>query len=290
MAKTYENRDLYGQRTLRPLLAITLAASLAAFGCTTNQNLGNGTPARSGPEVRTAPTSGVTTGGETYTPPMPPPMTSSYTRSEAMPVVTARTAPRGTERVIRRSPDEAAAIMAGRQQLNGRYLGVVSPGLSNHQYVSASVDTAALQNPALRTNPQMSINSSISSQPTAAINSGAGGLDAGGVLVTTDGTTAAATVAGTGTTTSGVRVGTLPTVASSGIPTVTAASAGTGRTTVTGASTAGTTTTTATAASVQPGTAIGSARGNVRVVRGTSGSVTVTNTTTTPTTASGRNQ
>ena len=74
MGKLNKTKDL--------LLAASLAASLVAFGCTTNQNLGNGTPTRSGPDVRTAPTSGVTTGGETYTPPMPPPMTSSYSRSE----------------------------------------------------------------------------------------------------------------------------------------------------------------------------------------------------------------
>jgi hypothetical protein len=300
MGNSKERKGLPGQRTLRPLLAMTLAASLAAFGCTTNQNLGNGTPTRSGPEVKTAPTSGVTSGGETATPVTPPPMTSSYTRAEALPTVTARAAAttrpvaRGTERVIRRSPDEAAAIMAGRQQLAGRYLGVVSPALSNQQYVSANLRTGEFQNPALVTNPQLTINSSISSPPLPAIGPG---VDT--ALTTTTGTTAAATVAGTASTgTSATTVGTLPTVASSGIPPVTAASVGTGRATAV----AGTTTTTGTTASVTvtaPATAIGSATGNIRVMRSTSGAVTVTNatssatatpTTATPTTASGRNQ
>ena len=320
MGKINENKGLHGQRASRSLLAITLAASLAAFGCTTNQNLGNGTPTRSGPDVRTAPTSGVTTGGETYTPPVPPPlpqsMTSSYTRAEALPTVTARVTPRatarpvarGTERVIRRSPDQAAAIMAGRQALGGRYLGVVSPGMSNQQYVSANFQTGAFQNPALRANPQVTINSSISSEPMPAISSGAGEgvFDASGALTTaTTGTTAAATIAGDTTTTATsaatipvgtfAATGTLPTVASSGIPSVTAASLGTGRSTVAGASTAGTTTGTTAAATVStPTTAIGSASGAVRLTRGTNGSVTVTNTTSsstaTPARSTGRNQ
>ncbi len=300
MGKINDSNHLHGRRATRSLLAMSLAASLAAFGCTTNQNLGNGTPTRSGPEVRTAPTSGVTTGGETTTPPpLPPPMTSSYTHTEALPAVTAKTTARsvarGTSGVIRRSPDEAAAIMAGRQALAGRYLGVVSPGFSNQQYVSANIQTGAFQNPALRTNPQITVNSSISSEPVPAVSSGAGEFVSG--TATTAGTTASATVAGTGTTAAEAGIGTLPTVASSGIPTVTAASAGTGRTTVTGATSTGTTTTPATTSSAPLIlTPIGSASGNVRVLRSTSG-MTMTNVnssstarSTTPTTASGRNQ
>jgi hypothetical protein len=313
MGKLNEDKGLTGRRIVRPLLAISLAASLAAFGCTTNQNLGNGTPTRSGPDVRTAPTSGITSGGETTTPPAPPPMTSSYTKSEALPAVTVRTAARGTSGVIRRSPDEAAAIMAGRQALRGQYLGVVSPGLSNQQYVSANLQTGAFQNPSLQANPQVTINSSISSPPVPAISSGAGEgtIDAGGIL-TTSGTTAAATFTGTDTTATAASAatlptgtfagtGTLPTVASSGLPTVTAASVGAGRTTVagtttTGTTTTGTTTTGTTAAATATGTtAIASRTGALRVLRTSTGSVTVTNvgsstTSGTTTTGTGRNQ
>src|SRR5918998_1340833 len=68
MSKTHKIKDLQKQWSARTLLAVSLAASLAAFGCTTNHNLGNGTPTRSGPEVRSAPTSGVTSGTEQSTP------------------------------------------------------------------------------------------------------------------------------------------------------------------------------------------------------------------------------
>jgi len=72
MGKTQKNNDLRGQRRLRPLLAVSLAASLAAFGCTTNLNPGSGTPMRVGPELRSAPTSGVTSGSMTYRTPSSP--------------------------------------------------------------------------------------------------------------------------------------------------------------------------------------------------------------------------
>jgi hypothetical protein len=82
MGKIFDHKDLQTRRTSRSLLALSLAASLAAFGCTTNLNLGNGAPSRSGSEIRTAPTSGVSSGSESA-PVLPPPMTSSSTRAEA---------------------------------------------------------------------------------------------------------------------------------------------------------------------------------------------------------------
>jgi len=162
MGKLNEKKDLW-QRTSRSLLAVSLAASLAALGCTTNQNLGNGTPTRSGPDMRTAPTSGVTIGGETYTPPLPPPMMSSYSRPESLPTASTRT--------IRRSPAEAAAIMAQHQATRGVYLGVSNPGPNRSD---VNVQTGQFVNPAMLVNPQRTVNSSISSQPTSVINTGAG--------------------------------------------------------------------------------------------------------------------
>lgn len=140
MGKLNEKNGLW-QRTSRSLLAVSLAASLAAIGCTTNQNLGNGTPTRSGPDVRTGPTSGVTSGGESYTPPMPPPMTSSYSRPEVVPTTT---------RSIRLSPGEAAAIMAQHQVSRVRYLGVSNPGPNGGVVDPQSarvVDASRLVNP-----------------------------------------------------------------------------------------------------------------------------------------------
>ncbi len=258
---------------LNPMLAITLAASLAALGCTTNHNLGNGTPTRSGPEVRTAPTSGVTGGGEV---PANPPMTSSYNRSEILPVV--------KPRLIRRSADEAAAIMAGSQPVRGRYLGVVNPGSAARGYQSDGIQN--FQNPALITNPQLTINSSISSQPNEVINTSAEDVVATGVA-------AAATIAGTATPTTAATAATpttaattlLPTFASAGNPTVTAASVGLGRTTAQAATSPRTLTPTATAATTATGTRAGAITSPVRILR-SSGTVTVTN----AGTPTGRNQ
>lgn len=302
MGKTHISKDLQKRRTSRSLLAVSLAASLAAFGCTTNLNPGNGTPTRSGPEIRSAPTSGVGSGSETVT---PPPMTSSYTKAEVLPRVTPRS--------IRRSADEAAAIMAGRRALRGRYLGPANPGPGNGPY--ASDFAGGFVPPALRTNPQLTINSSISSPSTTAINSGAGGVAGVGIAAdagvlasggVTTGTTAASSFAGTtggvggvaATTGTGVGLpaGTFATVrpavteSVSNNPGVTSASTGFGRAgvpvngTTTAATAAGTTTAATTAAATgltatAAGTATpAAATGAVRIIRGSTGGVTITNT------------
>ena len=285
MGKLQISNDLQKRRTTSSLLAVSLAASIAAFGCTTNLNPGNGTPTRSGPELRSAPTSGVTSGSETVAPP-PKPMTSSYTRAEMLPTVSKRT-------ITRRSPEEAAAIMAGRQVLRGRYLGPANPGPGNRPYVSDSA--GGFVNPAMLTNPQLTINSTISSPSTTGI--GNDGLVATGVVNTTAtgttaiDTTAVATVAGTttGTVTTGTGVG-LPagtfasvrpatTESISNNPSVTTASLGAGRSGTTVSGTAATTTTTAAATTVTNATSANttSVTGGVRIVRGTEGAVTITN-------------
>jgi hypothetical protein len=309
MGKSNHDNTLHGQRTSRSLLAISLAASLAAFGCTTNLNPGNGTPTRS-PEVRTAPTAGVTSGGETTTPPVDPatnpPMTSSYSRPEPLPAV--------TQRSIRRSAAEAAAIMADNQPSGGRYLGIVSPGTPGRGYQSDRI--ATFVPPALQTNPQLTLNASISSDPTSAINSvtaadagvTTGGVTAGGattVGVTVTGTAAPTPTTAATTVTPGMVAGTtpLPTLASANTPSVTAASVGLGRVTAAGtrtsttAATTGTTTaaTTAIATTTAGATAARGGLSPVRIQRGTNGGVTVTNVgtstrTTTTTTTTGRSQ
>lgn len=219
MGKKLNSNDLTGQRTMRSLLAVSLAASLAAFGCTTNQNLGNGTPVRGGGDLRSAPTSGVTSGQERAT---PPPMTSSYNSASALPRVTPRNASRA---------DRAAAIMAGQQTARrGTYLGVVSPGSGGRGYASDQIAGAGVYqptNPALLTNPQLTVNSSLTSGPTAAINSGAGGVG-GGVG-------GGAIVAGATVGTTGAAFGTTGAIGAAGTigatPTVTGAGAGTTATT-----------------------------------------------------------
>ncbi|HUR83520.1 MAG TPA: hypothetical protein VM733_22380 [Thermoanaerobaculia bacterium] len=303
MGKIYDSKDLLTRRTSSSLLAVSLAASLAAFGCTTNLNPGNGSPVRSGSEIHTAPTSGLNSGSESA-PVTPPPMTSNYTRSEMVPAV--KTQQRSNS--IHHTAAEAAAIMAGRTALRGRYLGPASPGSSGRAYASDSA--GGFVNPAMLTNPQPTINSSISSSPTSAINSGAGGSAGIATAGTTTGTTAAATVAGTDVTTTAATTTALPVGAFAAVrptatesisnnPAVTAASAGAGRSGVVATRTTATTptavsaaTTSTTAASTATAAA---AAGGVRLVRGATG-VTITNassgtaTTTAASTSSSRSQ
>jgi hypothetical protein len=207
MGKQLKNRSLFAGRISRALLAVSLSASLATAGCTTNRNPGNGEPLRDG-FVHTAPTGGVTGGSEIPT--MPPPMTSSYSRPE---VASNRTAYVG--------PDAAAAIMGEHQSV--RVLGVVNPGLSGSTYISDGLVTGQFRNPALITNPQVTVNSSISSQPTPVVTDGANGVSGSGMIIgsvtadgtiigttantTLAGTTANATVAGATASNSGLALG-----------------------------------------------------------------------------------
>lgn len=191
----------------KTLLAASLSVSLAAFGCTTNHMRGDGEPATGGPGVNNvAPTAG-TANGTSSGSVVPPPMTSASTYFEAMPRVTARQSVQvasssfaGTSRgVVAPSngfagtsglsrADRAAAIMAGHQGLSGRYLGTVNPGSSGRGYLSDS-NTGRGINPALLTNPQITVNSSISSPATPAIVNSGGGADGGAIIgaVTADG-------------------------------------------------------------------------------------------------------
>jgi hypothetical protein len=283
MGKNQKTNDLIRRRTLRPLLAVSLAASLAAFGCTTNHNLGNGTPTRVGPELRSAPTSGVTSGSERE---LPPPMTSSYSPKSTVNVVTPRS--------IRRSADEAAAIMADRGVVRARYLGPANPGSAGRPYASDFAGVSV--NPALVTNAQLIASSSPGS---AAIASGAVGTAA-----VANGATAASTLAPT--TAAGLSpaaavplpTGTFATAPATtesvgGTPTVTAASmgaAGTGVATATGAPAVTTTAvTTPTAASVATPTPAAAASSGVRLVRGSTGA-TITNSSAGSTATTSRSQ
>lgn len=289
MGKNLNQNDLARRRTSRPLLAVSLAASLAAFGCTTNQNLGNGTPNRSGSELRSAPTSGVTSGQERV---MPPPMTSSYTGADAMPRASKRTASRA---------DQAAAILAAHQAARGRYLGTANPGPTARPYETGVARTGGFVNPALLTNPQLTINSSISSGPVAGINTGVGST-----FVTNGATVTTPAAAATGFTSSAIVTGVAPTPTTAAAPlpvgalatnrvtptesviansTVTAASTGVVPTTTTLAVTP--TTAAATSASATSASVVTSGSA-VRLVRPTTGTATITNVGTTS--GSTRNQ
>jgi hypothetical protein len=194
MSNLLKTRHLNERSGVRTLVAISFCAAMAAFGCTTDRNLGNGDPVVT-PGVRSVPTGGSPSGSESE--PLPPPMMSSYQGLEQ-------------PQMRRLSANEAAAIMAQQQRV--RVLGPVSPDNGGRPYVSD------LMIPQQQREVRYSVNSTIYSQPTEAVTSGAGepvGSDAtasvfaDGVRVDSGGTTATA-IAGssvaTGTTASSTAV------------------------------------------------------------------------------------
>jgi hypothetical protein len=184
MDKSLKSNQLDGRKSGRTLLAVSLAVTLAAFGCTTDRNVGDGTPVTT-PGLRGTPTGGAATGTQS-TPQSPPMYSSSSARfdSVALPAVRPR----------RVTPDEAALI-AAEMAPRVRVLGPAYPA-ANTQNTSAGLVTGQWVNPAMQTNPQLTINSSLTSNPTAGIASGAG--DAGGGV--TSGSVASTTLASSTTT------------------------------------------------------------------------------------------
>ena len=193
MSKSLIKSNLAERSPKRALLAVSLCAAMAAFGCTTDRTLGNGDPVVT-PGSRTSPTSGTSAGSESGA--VPPPMMSSFSNG-SVPVRTMNG---------RLSADEAAAIMA-QQQPRVRVLGPVSPG--PRPYASNQMMLAQQQG-----GGQTSVNSTIYSGPTEVITSGAGEpvagvvdtsgvIDTSGVVAGTDGSAAAPIIAGSSVATAG---------------------------------------------------------------------------------------
>jgi hypothetical protein len=185
MSKSLIKSNLAERSSTRALLAVSLCATMAAFGCTTDRTLGNGDPVVT-PGSRTSPTGGTSAGSESEA--IPPPMMSSFSNG-SVPV-------RNFDG--RLSADEAAAIMA-EQQPRVRVLGPVSPG-PRPSYGASQMMLAQQQ-----AGGQTSVNSTLYSGPTEVITSGAGepvaGVDTSGVVVGTDGSAAAPVIAGSSVTT-----------------------------------------------------------------------------------------
>ena len=192
MSKSLIKSNLSERSPRRALLAVSLCASMAAFGCTTDRTLSNGDPVVT-PGSRTAPTGGTSAGTESEA--IPPPMMSSFSNG-SVPVRTF------DERL---SANAAAAIMA-EQQPRVRVLGISSPDNGGRPYASDRMMVA--QQGEVRS----SVNSTIYSGPTEVITSGAGEplpnvdasgtiVDTSGVVVGTGGSTAASTVIGSSGTT-----------------------------------------------------------------------------------------
>lgn len=143
-------------------LALALAGMLAASGCSTNRNPDNGQPGTSGP--MTSPASPTSTPGSAGQTPVNPPMASSMIEPSASLPVAAPALSRA---------DVAAAIMASHQGPAMRVLGPLDPEpLPPAQRVAQAAPTGQFVPPALYANPQVTVNSSISSAPTPVIASG----------------------------------------------------------------------------------------------------------------------
>ena len=158
--------------------ALSIAFMLAAFGCTTNENPGNGEPTNE-PMLTPVSTPG-SSSGTSFTPPM---ASSSYG------LVTP------SERAA--ASVDAVAVLAADQGYRGRVLGAADPGPGP---VGVASGVAQPINPAPLVNPGVTVNSTITSPGTPAITGGPiGGSDAG-VLFTAPATLGATTAAMTATT------------------------------------------------------------------------------------------
>lgn len=279
MRKTWKTKNLNERPASRAFLALSLAASLAAYGCTTNRTPGNGEPVGvvrpgAGPA---APTSGVTGSSTGNTNPNQA-MFSSSTYVEALPSVNARASR------LPLSPDQAAAVMADNQLSRGvRVLGPASPGPERGDNGGLTIASTRLPNPAMQINPILTVNSSVNSAahlPAVAADGGAG-VAGGGATGFTAGVTSNSVVSGSPTVT-GATAGTGITAAGTAAPTATAA--GTGTTGITASSTAVPTPTTA-AIPVTPG----SFAAGPGIIAGTAATTNTNSGTLTPTVSSAAN-
>lgn len=249
-----------------PLLAGLLIMGSMFAGCTTDRNLGDGDP-NAWTLGRTAPTAGSSTGSER--PALPPPMTSSYSRSEALPPV-ART-------MQRLHPDDAAAIMAGHRPAV-RQLGPVNPGGLS----SAQTQTGLTM---IGSSPR-TVNASLDTPPTQAIlneanvNGAAAVNETANAAVVADATqaalqAAAATPAGAATPVSPGAFAAGPATSVTGVSgAMRPLNVGADTTSAASTATSGGRTRSVT---VPSGQQLGTATGTVRIVSGANGRVVVTN-------------
>ncbi|HXA17223.1 MAG TPA: hypothetical protein VN380_09540 [Thermoanaerobaculia bacterium] len=133
------------------LTAAVVACSLAIFGCSTNRTPGDGQPSMT-PSMNPAATPGSSSG--TTNPPMASAMDSSTSVQRA---------------------NDAAAIVAAHQR--ERFLGYINPTGPQPNPPGQMPVTGQVVPPSMYTNPEVTVNASISSEPTPVITSGADGSD-----------------------------------------------------------------------------------------------------------------
>lgn len=205
MRKATPQNQRFAGHAMRLVAAASLACSLAAFGCTTDRTPGSGEPQRFSPRPGpTAPTSSSTPGSEGST--INPPMTSSYTGAGAVLVHPVNT--------------DALAIAVAHQEFRGRVLGPADPGGVSGS--SAGIETGQFVSPTTSANPEITVNSSISSAPTPVISSG-GVVSGDAIIVGGGGVVTTAPVATSAT--SAVTNGTVGNAGTSSVAGVTSATA-----------------------------------------------------------------
>lgn len=174
MSKALKQNDLR-RRWSVPALSLTMTISLAAFGCTTNQFRTAGEPAAG------------TRAGGSVTPSM------STTPGSAGRAIPATMISAAVDPVV-----DAIAVIEADRAYQGRVLGPAAPG-NGAPSLSQQIATGQFISPSVLANPQMTVNSSVSSAPVPAIVSGAAGGDAGAVFtgaVTANGAVAGNALAG----------------------------------------------------------------------------------------------
>ncbi|HEX9163888.1 MAG TPA: hypothetical protein VF980_19420 [Thermoanaerobaculia bacterium] len=184
MRKTSETTHKSERNGLRIVAALALAGSLAAFGCSTNKMPGNGEPAMSAPAAGSVAPNATSTPGS---------LSGTTPSNGGTPMTMISSSPAAGFS----AGDDAIATLKADQAYRGRYLGQAAPNDNpNATMLSMQQQTGQFIPPSAYANPQVTVNSSISSPPTPAIVSGAGE----GV----GGATVAALPAGTAGITSGV--------------------------------------------------------------------------------------
>ena len=245
------------------LIAASLALTLAAFGCTSNQYAGNGQPTIVTPTYNHATTPGSSSGTEGV-----PPMASSFTY------------------LTPRVDVDGLANLAAMQGYRGRVLG---PSGAQGYLPGVTATGGILVSPALTTNPQATVNTSISSQAVPVITGGevgaginivstgatgasTAGTPAMATTVATTAATAALTASGSGTTVAGSAAFAPAMMNSTPAPQATGSTGPTLATVVaTGKSPSGSSSSTMMARNTAAVTA------PIRIETGTSGNITVTN-------------
>lgn len=167
------------------LVAASLAFTLAAFGCSSNQMYGNGQPTTVTPTMNSS-DHAVTPGSSSGTAGNPP-MASSYTYPSSA----------SSDMYPANQVDvDTLAIQAARRGFRGVVLG---PSGADGVQPGVTVTGGVYVSPALSTNPAQTINSSISSP-------GAGGAITGGPIVPTS-ASAGVTLSPTGATVAAIGTG-----------------------------------------------------------------------------------